>query len=154
MRVVARARGETLVLAVLVAATAVLAAAGCSVIRRGPKSPEGAAQEPGPPPLPVEKAPEEVIVAAWAEPARLPPPGGEAQILVRLQKRGGAPYPGVQVRLQTSAGTLFSGGRVLVSDATGRTRDRLTTHTEAAITLNAGGTVYRFRVPLVAPPPS
>ena len=102
----------------------------------------------------MEKAPEEVIVAAWAEPARLPPAGGQAQILVRLQKRGGAPYPGVQVRLQTSAGTLFSDGRVLVSDANGRTRDRLTTLKPAAITLNAGGTVYRFRVPIAAPPSS
>ena len=32
------------------------------------------------------------------------------------------------------------------------TRDRLTTSRTAAITLNAGGTVYRFHVP-VGPPP-
>jgi hypothetical protein len=102
----------------------------------------------------VEKAPEDVIVAAWAEPSRLPPAGGQTQILVRLQKRGGLPFPGVQVRLRTSAGNLYSDGKVLVTDSAGRTRDRLTTHTSAHITLNAGGTVYRFRVPVAAPPPS
>jgi hypothetical protein len=128
-------------------------AGGCSVIRHGPEAgpPPPAAPDSPPPPLPVDKAPEDVIVAAWAEPSRLPPAGGAAQILVRLQKRGGVPFPGVQVRLRTSAGSLYSGGKVLVTDSSGRTRDRLTTHSSAHITLNAGGTVYRFRVPVVAP---
>jgi hypothetical protein len=129
------------------------AALGCGIFRRGPEVPP-AAQESPPPPLPVEKAEEDVIVAAWAEPSRLPPAGGQTQILVRLQKRGGVPFPGVQVRLQTSAGSLYSDGKVLVTDASGRTRDRLTTRTSAHITLNAGGTVYRFRVPVAAPPSS
>lgn len=140
-----------------VAAGAALAAlavglAGCGIVR-GPRAGPGAQESP-PPPLPVEKADEDVIVAAWSEPARLPPAGGQTQILVRLQKRGGVPYPGVQVRLQTSAGSLYSGGRVLVTDAAGRTRDRLTTRTAAYITLNAGGTVYRFRVPVAGAPAS
>jgi hypothetical protein len=128
-------------------------ASGCSLIRHGPEAgpPPPVAPDSPPPPLPVDKAPEDVIVAAWAEPSRLPPAGGEAQILVRLQKRGGVPFPGVQVRLRTSAGSLYSGGKVLVTDSSGRTRDRLTTHSSAHITLNAGGTVYRFRVPVVAP---
>ena len=135
-----------------------LALGACGILHHGAHQapgpePAGASKD-SPPPLPVEKAPEEVIVAAWAEPHELPPAGGEVQILVRLQKRGGAPYPGVQVRLQTSEGTLYSSGHVLVSDASGRTRDRLTTHKGAAITLNAGGTVYRFRVLLASPPPS
>jgi hypothetical protein len=56
------------------------------------------------------------------------------------------------VRLSTSSGTLFSGGRVLVTDAQGMTRDRLTARRPAVITLNAGGTRYRFQVP-VAPSP-
>jgi hypothetical protein len=137
----------------LLAAALVGLATGCSVIRRGPQgaSPPPAARDSPPPPLPVEKAPEDVIVAAWAEPSRLPPAGGEAQILVRLQKRGGVPFAGVQVRLRTSAGSLYSGGKVLVTDSSGRTRDRLTTHSSAHITLNAGGTVYRFRVPVAVP---
>lgn len=114
---------------------------------------------PGPPappsaPLPVKKAPEDVVVAAWAEPRHLPPGGGQSQILVRLRKRGGAPFEGVEVRLQASQGTLFSGGKVLITDAAGQTRDRLTTHRTSEITLNAGGTVYRFRVPVGAPPES
>jgi hypothetical protein len=101
-----------------------------------------------PPPLPVKKVNEELVVAAWSEPKELPPGGGQVQILVRVQHRGGTPFPGVEVRLSTSSGTLFSGGRVLVTDAAGRTRDRLTTTRLALVTLNAGGTVYRFRVPL------
>jgi hypothetical protein len=101
-----------------------------------------------PPPLPVKRASEEVVVAAWAEPARLPPGGGQAQILVRLQKRGGAPFEGVEVRLTVAGGQLFSGGKVLMSDAAGSTRDRLTARHSAFITLNAGGKVYRFKVPV------
>jgi len=142
----------------LVAGALVWPAAACSVVRRGPSAgappPQPAAQDAPPPPLPVDKAPEDVIVAAWAEPSRLPPAGGQTQILVRLQKRGGLPFPGVQVRLRTSAGSLYSDGKVLVTDSAGRTRDRLTTHSSAHITLNAGGTVYRFRVPVAAPPSS
>jgi hypothetical protein len=101
-------------------------------------------------PLPVARAAEEVVVAAWSEPKELPPGGGQAQVLVLAQKRGGAPFPGVEVRLRASAGSLFSGGRILITDASGRTRDRLTTHGPSLITVNAGGTVYRFRVPVRA----
>jgi len=123
--------------------------AGCSLFSDKPRSPLPPAKAP--PPLPVKKASGEVVIAVWSEPPRLPPHGGQAQILVRLQRRGGAPYEGVQVRLGTSAGTLYSRGKVLVSDAYGRTRDRLTTRTSAQITLNAGGTVYRFHVPVGTP---
>jgi hypothetical protein len=152
-----RSRPITIAVAALLAALG-SAGLGCGVFRRGPEPPVGGAPggvppaEAPPPPLPVEKVLEDVIVAAWAEPSRLPASGGQTQILVRLQKRGGVPFPGVQVRLRTSAGELYSGGKVLVTDATGRTRDRLTTRRSAHITLNAGGTVYRFRVPVTAPP--
>jgi hypothetical protein len=125
------------------------ALAGCHESRQRPGAPAPAAT-----PLPVKKAAEDVVVAAWAEPRRLPPGGGQSQILVRLRKRGGAPFEGVEVRLQASAGTLFSGGKVLLTDAAGQTRDRLTTRRTSEITLNAGGTVYRFRVPVGAPPES
>lgn len=145
--------GPSLTIALLAVALVGLAA-GCGVVRRGPPGgppPAAVAPDSPPPPLPVDKAPEDVIVAAWAEPSRLPSAGGQTQILVRLQKRGGLPFPGVQVRLRTSAGSLFSDGKVLVTDSAGRTRDRLTTRSSAHITLNAGGTVYRFRVPVAAP---
>jgi hypothetical protein len=68
-------------------------------------------------------------------------------------KRGGAPFPGVEIRLQTSKGSLYSAGRTLVTDAAGKTRDRLTSRAPATITLNAGGTRYRFEVPLAEPLP-
>src|SRR5262245_38578261 len=50
-------------------------------------------------PLPVKKVDEEIVIAAWAEPARLPAQGEQAQLLVRVQKRGGARFPGVEVSL-------------------------------------------------------
>jgi hypothetical protein len=147
-----RQRPSTIVMAFVVAILAG-ASLGCGLFGRKADTTPPAAEVP-PPPLPVTKAPEDVIVAAWAEPSRLPSTGGQTQILVRLQKRGGVPFPGVEVRLQTSAGSLFSSGKVLVTDASGRTRDRLTTRSSAHITLNAGGTVYRFRVPVAAIPSS
>ncbi len=101
--------------------------------------------------LSVREVREPIVVAAWAEPHALPAGGGQAQILIRVQKQGGARFPGVEVRLRVSNGTLFSDGRTLVTDAQGMTRDRLTTHTSAVVTLNAGGTRYRFRVPVGEP---
>jgi hypothetical protein len=115
--------------------------------------------EPSPPPpapadaLEVTLAPEEVVVAAWAEPKHLPPGGGIVQILVRTKKRGGAPFPGVEVRLASSAGALFSEGRTLTTDSAGMTRDRLTAKKTAEITLNAGGMRYRFTVPVLPAAP-
>ena len=134
-------------------AAAVLAVALVSLLPAcrtlfGEKPDAGPTPAPTPPAdLVVKRAPEEVVVAAWSEPKRLPESGGQAQILVRARKRGGAPFQGVEVRLHTDAGSLFSKGRVLVTDSAGTTRDRLTTRRTATITLNAGGTVYRFRVP-------
>jgi hypothetical protein len=100
------------------------------------------------PALVVKKVQEEIIVAAWAEPAKLPEGGGQSQILVRVQKRGGARFRDVEVRLRTSNGSLYSSGRILVTDHQGMTRDRLTTKSTATITLNAGGTRYRFQIPV------
>lgn len=118
---------------------AVVALGGC---RSAPPAPVA----PAPPQ--VRRASEEVVVAAWAEPARLPAGGGQVQILVRAQKRNGRPFPGVEVRLEASTGALYSRGQVLVTDARGMTRDRLTTRRAATIVLNAGGTRYKFVVPL------
>ncbi len=103
--------------------------------------------------LAVREVEERIVVAAWAEPRALPRGGGQAQILVRVQKEGGARFPGVEVRLQSSEGTLFSQGRTLVTDAQGMTRDRLTTHRTSVVTLNAGGTRYRFQVSVAEPEP-
>ena len=122
--------------------------------RSAPRAPIVA--EPSPPPadaLEVTPAPEEVVVAAWAEPKHLPPGGGIVQILIRTKKRGGAPFPAVEVRLATSMGTLYSAGHTLTTDAAGMTRDRLTARKSAEITLNAGGTRYRFTVPVLPASP-
>ena len=104
-------------------------------------------------PLTVAPVAEPFTVAAWAEPTKLPPLGGQCQIIVRVMKRGGAPLAGVEVRLSASKGSLYSAGRILVTDAAGKTRDRLTARTGSTITLNAGGTRYRFEVPLADPLP-
>jgi hypothetical protein len=104
---------------------------------------------PGKDPLAVTKAPEEVVVAAWAEPSHLPPGGGVVQILVRTRRRGGSPFAGVEVRLRADEGALYSAGRTLVTDRSGMTRDQLTARRTAEITLNAGGTRYRFNVPVL-----
>jgi hypothetical protein len=123
-----------------------------------PPPPPGQVLEPEPPappedePLPVKAVAEPIVVAAWAEPRQVPAGGGQAQILVRIQKRGGRRFPGVEVRLRASTGSLYSDGRVLVTDAEGMTRDRLTTRKTAVVTLNAGGTRYRFRVPVAESP--
>jgi hypothetical protein len=115
-----------------------------------PSPTPGAPREPGP----VAPASEEIRVRAWSEPRILPPAGGQAQILVLVRKRrGGDPLPGVQVRLVTNEGTLFSGGKLLTTDASGRTRDRITTRRTAAVTVNAGGTVQSVLVPVGSPPP-
>jgi hypothetical protein len=92
----------------------------------------------------------QVAVAAWAEPSRLPPRGGQVQILVRVRRPSGELYPGVQVRLRTDNGTLFSRGKPLVTDAQGMTRDRLTSKEAAEIIVQVGETRYRFKV-AVAP---
>jgi hypothetical protein len=123
-----------------------------------PPPPPGQALAPEPPvpagdePLPVKAVDEPIVVAAWAEPRQLPEGGGQVQILVRIQKRGGQRFPGVEVRLRASPGALYSAGRVLLTDAQGMTRDRLTTRKTAVVTLNAGGTRYRFQVPVAAAP--
>ena len=129
----------------------VLLGPGCGLFRGTPPQEPNASPTPsttGTDPLPVQKAPEEVVVAAWSEPKRLPSRGGQSQIVVRAQRRGGKPFEGVEVRVRTSVGTLYSQGRVLLTDASGRTRDRLTARRGATITVNAGGAVYRFEVPL------
>ena len=142
----------------LLAGLACLLLGSCATVGHKPEPPppptppgEPLTPEPAPheeEPLPVTRVEEPIVVAAWAEPRELPRGGGQAQILVRIQKPGGRRFPGVEVRLRAKPGSLYSGGRVLVTDAQGMTRDRLTTHETAIITLNAGGTRYRFRVPV------
>jgi hypothetical protein len=117
--------------------------------RRGAPLAPAAPADTETPDLRVKPAAEEVVVSAWAEPSHLPPGGGMVQILVRATYRGGAPFPGVEVRLWASSGALFSQGRVLVTDGSGMTRDRLTANRTAELVMNAGGTRYRIVVPVL-----
>jgi hypothetical protein len=95
----------------------------------------------------------EIVIAAWTEPRQLPRGGGQVQVLVRVQRVGGGPYPGVQVRLSTNAGTLFSAGSALVTDAQGMTRDRLTSKRAASVLVQIGDTRYRFKVAMASAAP-
>jgi hypothetical protein len=88
----------------------------------------------------------EIVIAAWTEPARLPRGGGSVAVLVRVQRVGGGPYPGVQVRLQTNTGALQSSGRPLVTDEEGMTRDVLRAKKPAEVVVRAADTRYRFKV--------
>jgi hypothetical protein len=169
-------RSGTWMRLVLVLVAALAAAGllpGCSVFRDRPQypppppeeepSPEAPSPSPSPSasptlkepegPGPVAPAPEGARVRAWAEPRLLPPVGGQAQILVLVRKRTGDPLPGVQVRLHTSEGALFSTGKILTTDAAGRTRDRLTTRVTSVVTVNAGGTLRTVLVPVASPVP-
>jgi hypothetical protein len=95
----------------------------------------------------------EIVIAAWTEPRQLPRGGGPVQVLVRVQRVGGGAYPGVQVRLSTNAGKLFSAGAALVTDAQGMTRDRLTSDRPASLTVQIGDTRYRFKVAMASSSP-
>jgi hypothetical protein len=89
-----------------------------------------------------------MTVSAWTEPRRLPPGGGQAQLIVRVLKPSGRPLPGVEVRITSSSGKLFSESRVLTTDARGMVRDSLTTSQPATITVEAGGLRQRVQLPI------
>jgi hypothetical protein len=124
-----------------------IAAPACGLFRDpAPRAPE-APPTPRPTPLPpVARAAQPVVVRAWAEPRQLPPAGGQAQILILARKRSGDPFEGVEVQVQASEGTLFSASRILTTDASGRTRDRLTTRRSSTVTVNVGGTIQKIEV--------
>ncbi len=107
-----------------------------------PKLPEA----PPRPSLSVTPADQAIAVSLWSEPRQLRAGGGQAQILVRVQTRGNRPAPGIEVRLATSEGSLYSNGRLLVTDPRGMTRDRLTTHRSTRVTVNAGGVTQEIVV--------
>lgn len=127
-----------------------IAAPACGLFRDSPpRAPEAPAAPATPPPTPlppVARASETVVVRAWAEPRQLPPAGGQAQILILARKRSGDPFEGVEVQVQASEGTLFSASRILTTDASGRTRDRLTTRRSSRVTVNVGGSIHEIEV--------
>lgn len=103
--------------------------------------------------LPLTVTTEDIAVSVWSEPKRLPLGGGQAQIIVRVHKAGNRPVPGLEVRLTTSEGSLYSRGRLLVTDARGMTRDRLATTRTANVRINVAGTRQELVVPVGEAPP-
>jgi hypothetical protein len=81
----------------------------------------------------------DIVISVWTEPRRLPVGGGQAQVIVRVLKRSGRPLPGVEVRITSSSGTLFSQGKILTTDARGMARDSLTTTQATSLNVAAGG---------------
>jgi hypothetical protein len=163
----AQRRGIPAALALL----AVLVAGACGPKRppvlQGPVTPgpePSSLPTPQPTPLPtpealaspspdaVQEVERQILVSAWAEPAHLPAHGGQAQLLVRVLTPDRRPLAGVEVRFEASAGTIYSQGRLLTTGSNGMTRDRLTTHESTTVTVNAGGTLFRFTVPVGAAP--
>ena len=128
----------------VVLSLALVAPALRPVQERRAARPRGAAGGGSDPVPPVTPAVEPVLLRAWAEPRLLPAGGGQAQIMVRVRKRGGEPFPGVEVRC-TSGGARFFAGRVLVTDASGMTRDRLTAQDHHG---HGGRRRHRFQVPV------
>jgi hypothetical protein len=97
-------------------------------------------------PMPIIPRRGEIVIAAWTEPRYLPKGGGQVQVLVRVQRVGGGPYPGVQVQLHSTTGQLATAGKALVTDTQGMTRDRLTATPPVGLIVQSGDTRYRFQV--------
>ena len=82
-------------------------------------------------PLPVTLVQEPIVVAAWAEPKRAadrgrsgPDPGADPEARRRAASRAS------RCACAARRGALFSSGKVLVTDGSGMTRDRLTTQAD------------------------
>jgi hypothetical protein len=88
----------------------------------------------------------DAVLNVWTEPRRLPLGGGQAQVIVRVLRRNGRPLPGVEVRITSSGGALFSQGRILTTDDRGMVRDSLTVSQPTTITVDAGGRARRVEL--------
>ena len=79
------------------------------------------------------------VLEIGAFPAVLPRGGGTSRIVVRAYNADGNPVPNVGIFITSSAGTLDSNGRLLITDANGKVTDRLTTEeTQTTVTASAG----------------
>ena len=86
--------------------------------------------------LPIGSAAAETVTVR-AEPARLPPGGGSAQIVALVRDLSGNALSGTSVAFATDAGTLSSS--VVTTDANGEARTTLTTARETKVTATVGG---------------
>jgi hypothetical protein len=85
--------------------------------------------------LPIGSAAAETVTLR-AEPGRLPPGGGSAQIVALVRDIAGNSMPGATVAFTTTSGTLSNG--TAVTDAAGEARTTLTTSREATVTATVG----------------
>jgi len=85
--------------------------------------------------LPIGSAAAETVTVR-AEPARLSPSGGGAQIVALVRDLAGNPLAGASVAFTTTAGNLSSG--VAQTDVNGEARTTLTTTRESTVTATVG----------------
>ena len=85
--------------------------------------------------LPIGSAAAETVTVR-AEPGRLPPGGGSAQVIALVRDLAGNALPGATVAFSASAGTLSNG--VAVSDANGEARTTVTSGRDTTVTATVG----------------
>ncbi len=96
-------------------------------------------------PLPIGSAAAETVTVR-AEPARLAPGGGSAQIVALVRDVSGNALAGTSVAFTTTAGTLSSG--VVTTDGNGEARTTLTTARETTVKAAVGAKTGEVTVPV------
>lgn len=95
--------------------------------------------------LPIGSAAAETVTVR-AEPARLPPGGGSAQIVALVRDVSGNALAGTSVAFTTQAGTLTNS--VVTTDANGEARTTLTTARETTVKATVGAQTGEVTVPV------
>lgn len=85
-------------------------------------------------------------VTVRAEPSRLGPGGGSAQVVALVRDVSGNALPGTSVAFTTTAGTLSSG--VVTTDGNGEARTTLTTARETTVKATVGAQTGEVTVPV------
>ena len=85
-------------------------------------------------------------VTLTADPAVLPPGGGESNLSALVLGDNGQPLSGIPVVFSSTAGTLSSGGAPVTTDSSGRARAVLTTDRTATVTAIAGSMSGTFEI--------
>jgi adhesin/invasin len=81
-----------------------------------------------------------------ADPAVLPPGGGQSNLTALVLGDNGQPLSGVPVVFSTTAGSLSSSGAAVPTDSSGRARNTLTTDRTTTVTAAAGERSATFEI--------
>ncbi len=108
--------------------------------------------EPNPLVVTVGESREVSQITANVSPSVLPYTGGRSQITARFFDANFDPIPDLNVVLETTAGTLSSGGAPLITDSSGKIIDYLQTTREATVTIYAGEKTKEVQVTLESEP--